>query len=91
MDMNYITLMRGEVEKAQSLNTLVKALEEAKENKYVDAVYLDCGGVSAGFATLDALRKAIIDFKSSGKRYILTATFTRPATIMSLPVPTASL
>ena len=68
MDMNYITLMRGEVEKAQSLNTLVKALEEAKENKYVDAVYLDCGGVSAGFATLDALRKAIIDFKSSGKK-----------------------
>ena len=46
MDMNYITLMRGEVEKAQSLNTLVKALEEAKENKYVDAVYLDCGGDS---------------------------------------------
>ena len=41
--MNYITLMRGEVEKAQSLNTLVKALEEAKENKYVDAVYLESG------------------------------------------------
>lgn len=68
MEMNYFTLMRGEVEKGQSLNTIVKALEEAKENKNVDAVYLDCDGVAAGFATLDVLRKALLDFKSSGKK-----------------------
>ncbi len=67
-DLDYMTLMRGNVERRQSLATLVTALEEAKENKNIDAVYIECGGVSAGFATLDALRKAIVDFKTSGKK-----------------------
>lgn len=68
LDMNYITLIRGDVEKAQSLQTLITSIEEAKENKNIDAIYLDCGGVSAGFATLDALRKALSEFKDSGKK-----------------------
>ncbi len=68
MDMNYISLAQGNVEKTQSLSTLVAAIGEAKENKDVDAIYLDCGGVSAGFATLDALRKSLVDFKTSGKK-----------------------
>lgn len=68
LDMNYITLIRGNVEKAQSLQTLVTAIDEAKDNKNIDAIYLDCGGVSAGFATLDALRTALTEFKASGKK-----------------------
>lgn len=68
MDIDYMTLLQGNIDRGQSLVTIVTALEEAKENKNIDAVYLECGGVSAGFATLDALRKSLIDFKSSGKK-----------------------
>ena len=39
-DLDYMTLMRGNVERGQSLATLVTALEEAKENKNIDAVYI---------------------------------------------------
>ncbi len=68
MDLNYFSILQGDLERAQSLNTLVTALEEAKENKNIDGVYLECEAVSAGFATLDALRNALVDFKSSGKK-----------------------
>ncbi len=53
-----------------SLNRLVKALEEAADNKNISALYLECGAPAAGLATLDALRNAIIDFKKSGKPVI---------------------
>lgn len=66
-EINYLSLAQGNIEKRQSLNTLVKALEEAKENKDIDAVYIECNGVMAGLATLDVLRKAVVDFRESGK------------------------
>ena len=67
-DLNYFKLIQGDLDQAQSLSTIVTALEEAKENNNIDAVYLECGGVSAGFATLDAIRNALIDFQKSGKK-----------------------
>ena len=57
-------------DQSQSLNRLVKALEEAADNKNISALYLECGAPSAGLATLDALRNAIVDFKKSGKPVI---------------------
>lgn len=67
-EVDYMSVVQGGVEKSQSLNTLVKAIEEAKENKNIDGIYLECEGASAGFATLDALRNALVDFKTSGKK-----------------------
>lgn len=66
-EIDYMTIAQGNMEKRQSLNTLLRAIEEAKDNKDIDALYIECSGVSAGLATLDVLRKAIAQFKESEK------------------------
>ena len=78
-DMNYMELLQGDIERPQTLRTLVKSLEEAADNKDIEGVYLECNGVGAGFATLDVLRKALVDFKKSGKKiYAYGDSYTMP-------------
>lgn len=66
--LNYMTFASGGVEKRASLRTLVNSLKTAKDNKNIDALYIECDGVSAGMATLNTLRDAVEDFKKSGKK-----------------------
>ena len=49
------------------LNTLVSAIENAATNDKVDGIYIECNGVSAAPATLEKLRRALKQFKQSGK------------------------
>ena len=65
---DYTILMNGKIERPQTLKTLLGALEKAKSNSDIEALFIECSGVSAAPATLDALRNGIKDFKSSGKR-----------------------
>lgn len=65
---DYTMLITGKLEKPQTLKNLLEAIDNAKTNSNIDAIMLECGGVSASPATLDALRKGIKDFKQSGKR-----------------------
>ena len=65
---DYAKIMSGDFERPQNLNTLVLALREAAVNKNIDALYLKCGALLAGPATLDALRKEIVEFSKSGKK-----------------------
>lgn len=65
---DYTILMNGKIEQPQILKNLVAALEKASVNSDIDALFIECCGVSAAPATLNALRKAIINFKKSGKR-----------------------
>lgn len=67
---DYFSLMMGNLSKPQTLSTLVTAIGEAKENKNISAIYLKCGGIAAGPATLSALREALNEFKESGKKII---------------------
>lgn len=64
---DYSMLMSGDIERPQALNVLVQGLADAKVDKNIEAVYLDCAGVSASPATLHALREAVVDFRKSGK------------------------
>lgn len=66
--LDYITIVQGNMETPQTLKTLVKAIDEAAENKDIDAIYLKCGGVKAAPATLHSLREALMNFKKSGKK-----------------------
>lgn len=66
--LDYLSVIQGNLDRPQTLNTLVKAIEEAKNNKSIEAIYLKCEGVSAAPATLNALRNKLSDFKESGKR-----------------------
>lgn len=64
---DYMQIVRGQIERPQALNVLVKAIQEARDNRNIDAILLDCNGVSAAPATLDALRRQLLDFKKGGK------------------------
>lgn len=61
-------LISGKLEQPQTLQGLLGALENAKHNNDIEAILVECQGVSAAPATLNALREGILDFKKSGKR-----------------------
>lgn len=61
-------LMNRDIRRPTPLNILVEGLREAKTNKSIKALYIECKGVSASPATLNALLEAVKDFKTSGKK-----------------------
>ncbi|MBR6489272.1 MAG: signal peptide peptidase SppA [Muribaculaceae bacterium] len=63
---NFMTLL-GNEETGQCLNTVMKSLELAKDNKDIKGVYLDCRGMSSGMSSLYELRGALQEFKKSKK------------------------
>lgn len=70
MELDYISLLNGDVSRPQTLASLQMAIREAEANKNISAIYLKCKGVSASPATLDALRHSLLNFKKSGKKVI---------------------
>lgn len=52
---------------AQGLTDILTAIEHAKENPKIKGIYLDLGMIGCGVGTLEEIRKALIDFKTSGK------------------------
>lgn len=61
-----VRVMLGE-QPGVSLQEIERAMREAKLNKNIDGVVINCEGVSASPATLRAIRKAVLDFKESKK------------------------
>ncbi|MBR1387917.1 MAG: signal peptide peptidase SppA [Alloprevotella sp.] len=57
----------GSLESGVRLIDLVTAIKDAANDKRIDGIYLDCGEISAEFATLEELRSALDEFKQSGK------------------------
>ncbi len=49
------------------LNDIIVSLKKAKEDNNIKGIYLEISSPVAGFATLEELRNALLDFKSSGK------------------------
>jgi len=53
--------------KSAGLDDILKAIKTAKENDKVCGIYIKTGSLSAGYASLEPIRKALLDFKESGK------------------------
>ena len=51
----------------QGLDDMLKAVKVAKDNDKIKGIYIDGGLFDADFASLEELRKALLDFKESGK------------------------
>jgi protease-4 len=49
------------------LNDILTRIQSAKEDDKIRGIYLDMSMVPSSFATLEEIRDALIDFKSSGK------------------------
>lgn len=56
---------------SQGLDDLIKAVRVAKTNDQVKGIYIEGGALSADFASMEELRKALVDFKKS-KKFILS-------------------
>ncbi len=54
-------------EKSFGLNDILTRIEGAKEDNRIKGIYLDLSVVYASFATLQEIRDALLDFKTSGK------------------------
>src|SRR5690606_12333483 len=53
--------------KSFGLNDILKRIRGAKDDDRIKGIYLDLSAVSASFATLQEIRYALLDFKTSGK------------------------
>ncbi len=67
-DLNVIDMISSGTADVQTVETLVAAIKEAKNNDDIKAIYLDCGSLSAAPASVNAVRDALVDFKKGGKK-----------------------
>jgi protease-4 len=49
------------------LNQILNCLEKAKTDNRIKGVFLELSDINTGFATIEEIRNALIDFKTSGK------------------------
>lgn len=63
----FAELMGNKALVSQGLDDLLKAIKVAKTNDKIKGIYLEGGLLSADFASLEELRKALVDFKQSKK------------------------
>ena len=62
------------------LNDILKNIKKAKTDPNIDGIYLDFTAIPAGIATIEEIRNALIDFKSSEKFILAYAdVYTQPS------------
>ncbi|MCD7975857.1 MAG: signal peptide peptidase SppA [Tannerellaceae bacterium] len=72
---NPLSILLGEKNYTLSLRDILAAIEAAKYNPHIQGIYLEGGFLSTGTSNIDAIRRAIIDFKESGKFVIAYADY----------------
>lgn len=50
-----------------SLEEVLSAIEKAKYDERIEGIYIDAASLSTGMASVDAIRRALLDFRESGK------------------------
>ena len=53
--------------KTLGLNKILSSIKKAKEDDRIKGIYLESSDIIAGYATIDEVRNALLDFKESGK------------------------
>lgn len=64
---NPFQLMMGEEYTNYGLDDILSAIKKAKENENIKGIYLKPTMLGASYASLEEIRKALLDFKESGK------------------------
>lgn len=67
IDNPFTNLFGGQDIQQLSMVDIISSIEKAKENKNIKGIYLTGGYLGAGTPSIEAIRKALIDFKESGK------------------------
>lgn len=63
----YFNPMTFEPENRLGLDMILENIEKAKDNENIPGIVMDLNLAPAGMATLNEIRRALLDFKSSGK------------------------
>ena len=66
-DNPFSELLGNDLAQTQGLDDIIKAIKEAKTNQAISGIYLEGGTLMSDYATVQELRKALIDFKQSKK------------------------
>lgn len=61
-----ISQLSGQVSPA-GLNKILASIKKAKDDDRIKGIYIESGMVMAGYATIEEIRNALIDFRESGK------------------------
>lgn len=64
---NPFSSILGEEENTLSLKDLLQAIRTAKENTRISGIYIESGYLATGSAARESIRRALLDFKESGK------------------------
>lgn len=64
---NFNFLNPTDMTESKGLSDYLKAIETAKEDVRIKGIYIKYDGAGIGMATIQELRKALVDFKESGK------------------------
>lgn len=65
---NMLSQFMGETTSTKGLDEMLNGIKKAKDNDKIKGIYIEAGAFSAdSYASLQAIRKALIDFKKSGK------------------------
>lgn len=59
--------MGFENKKTLGLNEILEAIKEAESDDHIKGIYLDASSLASGFASIEEIRNALLDFKKSGK------------------------
>lgn len=54
-------------DRKEGLNQITECIAQAKTDPNIKGIFLDLGTIRTGAATLEAIRRALLDFKTSGK------------------------
>ena len=70
-DINFSSLTSGKIGKNLGLNDIEANIQKAKDDSDISAIYLKLDNFNVGgYATIDPIRNALLDFKKSGKPII---------------------
>lgn len=65
---NFMSEITGQISQNIGLDDMLDAIEKAKNNDNIKGIYIEAGIFSAdSYASMQAMRKALADFKKSGK------------------------
>ncbi|WP_459187902.1 signal peptide peptidase SppA [Parabacteroides sp. APC149_11_2_Y6] len=64
---NPFSELMGESSSQVAVQDVIKAIRRAKTNENIKGIYMEAGSLSGGFASLEAIRRELQDFKESGK------------------------
>lgn len=64
---NILGQLTGNTVNNLGLDNLLSAIKKAKDNDNIKGIYIEAGVLQAGYATMQEIRNALLDFKKKGK------------------------